>query len=321
MAISETQALQALHARRATGIPDLGAEVRQRISELGAMDLSTAARRDAFAEVIAAHDVTPYVLLLDPNESSVDPVGSLLHLKGALVEPRAAQRPVVVAIVERLLDLEGGIADHMYLAVESGFRNGGVAPRLMLQAFELYDRLGIRHVRVHAGLQSGRYYWAARVGYEFADETQRRHVERWAAFVLGAVGAEHDLGGVEDPQQWALLGTEVEPELTISLDDLAEALPNTLPEVLLDPNGTGVVGFVDAAAVAAGGGMVDATAHLANVRDGNGLTGESGIPLGKAIMLTGPDWYGVFDLSDPVRRGEFEHEARARLLRAGIQYP
>src|SRR4051794_5413026 len=167
----------------------------------------------------------------------------------------------------------------------------------MLQSFALYDRLGLARVLVHAGLQTGRYYWAGRVGFDFADEIQRRHVERWAVYVLGAMRLEHDLTGVEEPQQWALLGTEVDPEVTTTFAALDAALPARLPYALLDPNGTHVIGYRPAAEVSAGSGFVDRAAHLDSIRTGNGIDPHEPVGLGKIIMLTGPDWYGTLDLT------------------------
>jgi hypothetical protein len=313
MALTEAQALHRLALRRAAGVSDLGAEVRQRIEELGAMALSTPPRRDAFAEVISAYQVPPFELVLDLAESSIEPADRVLHLKGLLVERKPGNAFSPVAIIERLIDFSTGTAEHVFFSVMDAYRNRGIAPRIMLQSFALYDRLGLARITVHAGLESGRFYWAGRVGYDFADEAQRRHVERWATFVLGALRVEHDLDGIVEPQQWALLGTEVDPTVSTTFRELASALPAKLPMALLDPNSTGVVGYVPAAQVQAGQGMVDGSKHLRLVREGNALADDDQIVLGKAIMLTGPDWFGVFDLADTVRRGEYEREARARL--------
>jgi hypothetical protein len=321
MALNEPQALQDLARRRVTGIKDLGAELRQRIAELGSMTLSTPDRRDAFAEVLATMRVEPYDLVLDSEESAIDATSELLHLRGLLVERLANGDVRPVALIERLIDFGQGKVEHVYLSVFESYRNQKIAPRLMLLAFDLYDRLGLAHITVHAGLESGRYYWAGQVGYDFADEIQRRHVERWATFVLGALGVEHDLDGVVEPQQWALLGTEVDPPITTSFSELRAHLPTNLPMALLDPNGVGVVGHVASVKVQSTPGMLDCAAHLRLVQEGNSLTDQQPIILGKVIMLSGPDWYGVFDLSDPARRGQYERAARRRLQKAGIAFP
>jgi hypothetical protein len=319
--MTEEQALQALAQRRASGIPDLRAELRQRIAELGSMALNTRERRNAVAEVIAAFEVAPFDLLVDPAESMIDTADELLHTRGALVErqPGGGLRPV--ALIDRLFDFSAGTVEHAYLEVMSDYRDRRIAPRLMLQSLALYDRLNLAHITVHAGLQSGRFYWAGRVGFDFVDEVQRRHVERWATYVLGALRIGQDLDGVTEPQQWALLGTEVDPAETTSFEELGAALPDRLPLALLDPNGNGVVGYVPAADVGSVSGTVDTAEHLRLIREGNSLTEQDRVPIGKAIMLTGPDWYGIFDLSDTVRRREYKREALAGLARSGIAFP
>jgi hypothetical protein len=321
MPLTEQDAMQRLADRRAAGVADLGAEVRQRIAELGPMPLHTAERRAAFSEIISAFEVAPYPFLLDPTESTISTNPETLHLKGLLVEALPGGGVQPVAQVERMLDFGAGTAEHVYLSVLPPYRGTMITPRLMLKSLELYDALGLARIGVHAGLESGRYYWAGHVGYDFADETQRRYVERWATFVLGALRAEHDLDGVEEPQQWALLGTEVEPPTEITFAELEAALPPRVPLALLDPNGTGVVGYEPAARVLADVGMVETAKHLRLIREGNALSAGDPVVLGKATMLTGPDWYGVFDLSDPVRRGSYEREARGRLTTAGIPWP
>ena len=40
----------------------------------------------------------------------------------------------------------------------------------------------------------------------------------------------------------------------------------------------------------------------------NGLGFDEPLPIGKAIMLTGPDWHGIFDLDDPAAQLVFEAE-------------
>jgi hypothetical protein len=42
--------------------------------------------------------------------------------------------------------------------------------------------------------------------------------------------------------------------------------------------------------------------------DRNGLDASEEIALGKAIMLAGPDWEGVFDLADQASQDAFDRE-------------
>jgi hypothetical protein len=45
--------------------------------------------------------------------------------------------------------------------------------------------------------------------------------------------------------------------------------------------------------------------HIARAND---LGYDEDVPLGKAIMLAGPSWHGVFDLSDPIAQQVFDAE-------------
>jgi hypothetical protein len=186
---------------------------------------------------------------------------------------------------------------------------------MMLASFDRYDVLGVTRVVVHAGLATGRFYWSGKVGFDFLRGADRRHVERWATFVLGALNIPIDLAGVSRPQQWALLGTTDDPAPTVAFSEFA-ARVSRVSTTLLDPNESGVVGSLDASVVEESDGMVGLPNHLRRVADGNTIGWDDRVPLGKLIMLSGPDWWGCFDLEDPVGRNAYRVDAEQSIAKA-----
>jgi hypothetical protein len=313
--VDERQLIGEIRSRRAAGIPDLGSEMRRRIQDFGAITIDTDLRREAFSELTAPFEVSPYRLLVR-GESFVDPTTETVALRMALVELVDAAAPTFVATIERTFVFADARVDHARMEIVKGFRGRAIAPRIMLASFDRYDLLGIRTVTLHAGLGTGRFYWSGKVGFDFLRDADQRFVERWATFVLGALSLPVELDGISEPQQWALLGTSSDPPPTARFSELA-ARVNKVSTTLLDPNGTGVVGSVEAHEVEVGPGMVDLPVHLRNVADDNEIDWDADVPLGKLIMLTGPDWLGVFDLSDPVSRAVYESEAKQAIRKAG----
>ena len=153
-----------------------------------------------------------------------------------------------VGAIERTYLLGEGRVLHQRMEIDAQFRGQAIAPRIMLASFERYDRLGIETVIVHAALETGRYYWSGKVGFDFLREADQRYVERWATFVLGALNLPIDLDGISQPQQWALLGTTIDPPPTARFSDLAGKV-SKVSTSLLDPSGGGIVGSVERAEV------------------------------------------------------------------------
>jgi hypothetical protein len=313
----EQQLITEIRARRAAGIPDLGAEVRRRIQDFGPIKIDSDIRREAFSELTAPFEVAPYRLIIR-SDSFVDPVGETVGLRMILVELTAEDTPKAVGVIDRTFALGDARVDHALMSIVDGFRGRAIAPRIMLASFARYDLLGIKRVTVHAGLASGRFYWSGKVGFDFLREADQRHVERWATFVLGALNLPVDLDGISRPQQWALLGTTSDPAPTARFTDLASRVTK-VSTALLDPNETGVVGSVEAQAVEAESGMVDLPSHLRKVAADNQIDWDAYVPLGKLIMLTGPDWLGLFDLTDPVSRSAYESSAAQAIAKADSQ--
>lgn len=309
----EQELIKAVRARRAAGIPDLADEIRRRMREFGAIHIDSDLRREAVSELTAPFEVAPYRLIVR-RESSIDPASYIVDLRMLLVHVDG-EDVTPVATVERFFVLDESFVHHARLEVHGRFRGMAIAPRLMLASFARYDQLGIQTVTVHAGLATGRFYWSGKVGFDFLREADQRHVERWATFVLGALGRSIDLDGISRPQQWALLGTTADPPPTARFSELA-ARASTVSTVLLDPNATGVVGSLAAGTVESELGMVDLAAHLRNVTADNEIDWDAEVPLGKLIMLSGPDWHGRFDLTDPVSRRSYESDASQAIAKA-----
>jgi hypothetical protein len=309
----EQELIKGIRARRAAGIDDLGEEIRQRIRDFGDVQIDSDVRREAFSELTAPFEVAPYRLLVRP-ESVVVTAEQTVVLRMILVD-LVESPPMAVATIERTLALADAQVDHAYLTVSDRYRGRAITPRIMLASFARYDQLGIRTVTVHAGLATGRFYWSGKVGFDFLRDADQRHVERWAAFVLGALNHPIDLEGISQPQQWALLGTTADPPPTARFSDLASAIAR-VSTVLLDPNGTGIVGSVECGDAEVEPGMVDLPGHLRRISDENGIDWDADVPLGKLIMLSGPDWWGRFDLTDPVGRSAYESSASQAIAKA-----
>jgi hypothetical protein len=310
----ESRLITEIRARRAAGIADLGAEMRRRVRDFGSIRIDSDLRREAFSELTAPFEVSPYRVIVR-DDSFVDSAAETVVLRMGLVEVAAAAEAVFVATIERTFVLGEGQVHHQRMEVADGFRGRAIAPRIMLASFDRYDQLGMRTVTVHAGLGTGRFYWSGKVGFDFLRNEDQRHVERWATFVLGALNLPVDLDGISRPQQWALLGTTSDTPPTASFSDLASRVTK-VSTVLLDPNQTGVVGSVEAKEVEVEPGMVDLPAHLRRIAEANGIGWDADIALGKLVMLTGPDWLGVFDLTDPVSRSAYEASANQAIRKA-----
>lgn len=309
----EQELINAIRARRAAGIRDLGDEMRRRARDFGAVRIDSDLRREAFSELTAPFEVEPYRLLIR-RESCVDPTSAIVDLRMILVQADG-NGVTPVATIERTFVLDEALVHHARLEVHEPFRGKAIAPRLMLASFARYDQLGVRTVTVHAGLGTGRFYWSGKVGFDFLREADQRHVERWATFVLGALGCPIDLDGISRPQQWALLGTSADPPPTARFGELAAKAPR-VSTALLDPNATGVVGSILADKVESEPAMVDLASHLRNVTNDNEIDWDADVPLGKLIMLSGPDWHGRFDLTDPVSRRSYESDAAQAIRKA-----
>jgi len=312
---SEQELITRIRADRGKGIRDLGSHVRDRIAGFGSVHLDTALRREAFAELTAPFEVSPFRLVINPATSFVEHNDETVTIDAVLVNQTAAGHVAAVARVIRTYCFREARVHHDLLTVLPDWRNRAIAPRLILASFNRYDELDMRAVTVHASLGAGRWYWAEKVGFDFLNEIERRHVERWATFVLGTLRSQLDLDGLDTPQQWALIGSNLDDQPLASFSSLSRRA-QTASCVLLDPSGCGIVGLCPIAEVEGEPGMVVLRRHLRKVAKDNNVAWTAEIPLGKLIMLSGPDWWGTFDLTDPVIRASFSEGVQRSFERA-----
>jgi hypothetical protein len=286
---SEAQILSDIAARRASGIADLGAELRQRIDELGNLVLDTVDRQQAFAEVFDAFRPPNFDLFPQPDECAIAAAGHVIRVSGVIVD--TANRQVVGPLV-RTISFDTGIAEHNFLELQQPYRDNALTPVLIWQSFGFYDRIGLFAAVVHAALQTGRWYWA-RLGFEFATPQFRNNVRRWGRAVNAALASPLDVSTFTEARQWALAGS-TPPVVDVTFEEMAQAMPR--------------------ARWAHFGGQSFGS-YLGIVADTNGLRFDQRIPLGRAIMLSGPDWWGFFPLGDAARRHQLEQYMLSRLRR------
>ncbi|MFL5953691.1 MAG: hypothetical protein ACJ76I_06250 [Gaiellaceae bacterium] len=299
---TEAQILADIAARRAAGIADVGDELRQRIEDLGSLVLDTVDRQQAFAEVFDALRPPNFDLFPEPDACAIAQAGHVIRVTGVIVD--TANRLVVGHLV-RTISLDDGIAEHDLLALQQPYRDHALTPVLIWQSFNFYDQLGLFAVLVHAALHTGRWYWA-RLGFEFALPRFRTSVGRWGRAVNAALGSPVDVSQFSEARQWALLGSTpphagtAADVVETTFEEIAHALPR--------------------ARWAHFGGQSFGS-YLGIVADANRLRFDQPIPLGRAIMLSGPDWLGFFPLQDSARRQQLELYMLSRLRRLVTSTP
>ena len=170
-----------------------------------------------------------------------------------------------VALIMRRLFLRGRYVHHEYLSVFEPYRNYGIAPAVLKTSFDFFDELEMRYVVVLAALETGRWYWA-QCGFTFLERSDRDGVEQWAQQTLRALGIQLDTRLLADAGQFLRMG---EPQ-TVSIEELSQAMPGEAQR------------FHDAALA-------------------NNINPVDQIPLGKAILVCGPEWWGRLDLNGPSR--------------------
>jgi len=276
-------------AQEAAGWP-LRERLLWRIGELTpAQSIDLAEHNEHFPEVMAgftAAGIEPVLVSRDDegkliSEASLEDGGSLV-VTGALRAPAGE----FIGSFKRRLQLEPNWAVHEQLVIVPEYRGKGIAPRLLLSSFELYDALGLEEVHVVAGLETGRWYWA-HMGFEFLKMEDRDMVRAWASEVCSALEVTvPELGERSSAGQIARLTCKRE----VTLEALAEAMPSQR-ERLED-----------------------------EVAEKNGMDMRRPITLGRAIMLTGPQWRGFLQLQGPHRLA-FEEAAQERVSRAAEGRP
>lgn len=252
--------------QRVEGLP-LADQLIWRIEQLtSGQSIDLAEQIHHFPEVTEA--ITPPTLeakLLggpERSEASLEDGGSLV-LIGGLNVPGSLQ---LVAKFKRRLQLGQKLAYHEMLEVEPEFRGRGICLQLLRRTFVFYDALGLEEVQVEASLSTGRWYWA-RVGFEFELPKDREEVKKWAIEVCEALGISSlNVDTYSSAAQFARMGGN----RRVSLGQIAAAIP--------------------------------AKAELVKtIAEQNGLEIEERIELGRAVMLTGPEWTGRLQLQGPSR--------------------
>jgi hypothetical protein len=284
---TEQQILADIDVRRRAGIADLGAELKLRIRDLGDMALDTPARQEAFREVFDAFTPPRFDLFAMPDECAISTADNTIRISGVLVD--AANRQCV-GPVRRTLVLDFRFASHDYMSLQQFYRNNALAPVLLTQAFTFYDSVGILVVFAQAALETGRWYWA-RLGFEFFRASERAAVARWGRAVVAALGNPVDTGSLHEARQWALLGS-TPPQAQTSFEAIANALPRSRYKHFA---------------------RLPIRRYLELVAERNRIRFDQDIDLGRAIMLTGPDWYGYFPLYDRARRNQLNVYTNTRL--------
>jgi GNAT superfamily N-acetyltransferase len=302
--------LDAIAKRRAAGIADLGAELHARIDELGGIALDSPPLQSAFEEVFKGLTPPEFDLFPVPDACGIDTAGHEIAIRGALVDQANRQ---VVGDLARLLRLDAGRAEHELLRLQSPYRGAGLATLLLEGSFRLYERCGIEQVGVHAALETGRWYWA-RLGFEFESPTSRALVTTWGTIALQALGAP-PLAFDSPARRWAQLGAGEDPPRHLSLEALRVALSAFVDARLADPAEKPT--YQRLASTFSDRFQSDWLGHerFLDCARRNGIPFDKPILLGKAIMLSGPDWYGVFDLGDPGTRAAFAEELNRALTR------
>jgi GNAT superfamily N-acetyltransferase len=315
--LPEDKALDNLEERRASREPFDGAELALRIEELGDMPLSTGRRHDAFDELYAAFTPEAYALRPFPDDSAIEVDQHRVTVAGVIVDEHDRQ---VVGQIRSDLVLDEGYIDHGLLDLQDEYRGRGFSHRLLKRALPIYHELGLREVKVHAALETGRWLWA-RFGLNFRDPYERRVVLGWANCALDGLGLE-PVATDAPPVRLALLGSEPGGEQR-SMKDVVSAVKAALKprragarpwHRILRRDGRGARSaqatelFAEWNRRASGYASALHPDRVDQIAMRNDLTASDRIELGKAIMLTGPDWWGTFDLTSPAAKRVFEAE-------------
>ncbi|HEV7493265.1 hypothetical protein [Baekduia sp.] len=193
------------------------------------------------------------------------------------------------ASIERVLHVRGRVANHEFLRVHGDYQGTALAPLVIRQSFLFFDRIGIETAIVHAGLETGVYYWA-RCGFDFLKEEEREHVRAWFSVMLDALGLDFD-DNLQTAYQLVNVGKETDER--VSMEMLAKVFPG-------------------------GAENVEVREHFESAAVGNGMAYGQEMDLGKALFLSYPRaWWGYMDLN--LKAGQrvlFEVYAQSRLQQA-----
>jgi hypothetical protein len=154
-------------------------------------------------------------------------------------------------------------------------------------------------------------HWA-RLGFDFATPSERAIALGWGVLALAGLGRE-PIDPDAPARRLAQLGTGSPPE-EASMDEVRGAVESELARWQADPARRTAADELarewDRRALAESANRFPALdpERIALLASRNGLDVSDRIPLGKAIMLAGPDWKGVFDLADWASQDAFDRE-------------
>jgi GNAT superfamily N-acetyltransferase len=158
---------------------------------------------------------------------------------------------------------DGHVQAH-YFVVAPKFRNKAVGAQFMANSLVLYRRLGVRSVRIIAGLTTGGAVWA-KFGYRPVDDAEWRRVKRVIRSNFRNLLRSTDVGNLYN----LLAGQDFEEAMMTILD-------------FDDPTGIWMVTSLDPEGVIAGAAGLDCPGGLAGA------------------LLQRSRWRGILDLEDPL---------------------
>ena len=186
---------------------------------------------------------------------SVDDQFGLVLEFGARLQRRSDDARV--GVMTRRLFLDRHVAAHTALVVDRRFRNAGIGTALFASSLRLYDELGIERVLLMAGFDLGRWHWA-RLGFDFARIESQAQVIAHARRVIDQLSL--DVLVTDDASPAEIEG--LRSSSSVTLRQAAMASDTSDRERVLIEAGKNGIGLDDA------------------------------MPLGKALLLTGPAWHG-----------------------------
>jgi len=265
--------LDAAVRRQRLGNQPLRAQLIERIEIAGgAVDLSAPEYANAFAEVWEGLSIPRIKLVPVEGDCWADLEDGGTIVVKAIIDLDGSP----IGIIQRRLALGRKIAVHELLYLVPSARGMGLTVALLLGSFSFYDELGLGEVQLEAAMETGRWYWA-RVGFEFIRDEDARLVREWAVEVVDATAIRGlRVDRYTAAGQFARMGGRRK----IALGRIAKAIPARKREI------------EDLAAA-------------------NGLDLNDRIALGRAVMITGPAWFGRLDLNGP-ERAAFNAYAAAR---------
>jgi GNAT superfamily N-acetyltransferase len=265
----------ALKRQRASKRP-LREQLLERIRLIGGeIDLASDGNRKAFAEVWDGLSIPRIDLAPVQGECWA----SLEEGGTIVVKALIYFEGEPIGMIQRRLAFGRRLAVHELLFLGPSVRGRGLSVALLLASFDLYDRLEFREVQLEAAMETGRWFWA-RVGFEFIRDEDARLVREWAIAVIKATevrGLRVDCYTAAG--QFARMGGRRK----LSLGRIAEAMPLK-------------------------------AAEIEQIAAANGLRLTQRIELGRAVMITGPAWFGRLDLKGP-ERAAFNAYAAAKITR------